>query len=220
MLKSSNFQRVRLALGLTRKSGVVAFGVVLFELLFGRVALSTSLDVDECNLAKWAHECILKGKVDQIIDKRIETQIYPKCLKVFVQIAHRCLHSESKKRPTMAEMVVALELTLALQVKFDNHVKPQGILAFTKWMKCLFFSPELHSGPLGFPFQENHIINSRDLENLLIFTSQVHGSQTNQLQRLSRHNLLSQEPVYDVKCQQQYLVLKVTLVVHLNESVN
>ncbi|KAI3704298.1 hypothetical protein L1987_74514 [Smallanthus sonchifolius] len=45
----------------------------------------------------------------------------------------------------MAEIMVALELTLALQVKFDNHVKPLGILAFTKWMKCLFFSPELHS---------------------------------------------------------------------------
>ncbi|KAM0046725.1 putative protein kinase RLK-Pelle-CrRLK1L-1 family [Helianthus debilis subsp. tardiflorus] len=135
---------------LTRKSDVFAFGVVLFELLSGRVALSTSLDDDQCSLARWAHDCIEKGKVDQIVDKRIERQIFSKCLKLFVQIADRCLHSESKKRPTMAEIVVALELTLSLQVKFDNHLNPQGILAFPKWMRCFFSSPDdLHSAQVN-----------------------------------------------------------------------
>ncbi|KAF5809924.1 putative protein kinase RLK-Pelle-CrRLK1L-1 family [Helianthus annuus] len=132
---------------LTRKSDVFAFDMVLFELLSGRVALSTSLDDDQCSLARWAHDCIEKGKVDQIVDKRIERQIFSKCLKLFVQIADRCLHSESKKRPTMAEIVVSLELTLSLQVKFENHQNPQGILAFPKWMRCFFSSPgDLHSG--------------------------------------------------------------------------
>ncbi|KAK1412838.1 hypothetical protein QVD17_34375 [Tagetes erecta] len=129
---------------LTRKSDVFAFGVVLFELLCGRAALDRSLDEDECSLVKWAHESIEKGKVYEIIDSDIKNQISRKCLKVFVQIADRCLSSESRKRPTMAEILVALELTLTLQNKFDSRVKPTpGVLSVIRWP---FISPKVDSG--------------------------------------------------------------------------
>ncbi|KAK9065852.1 hypothetical protein SSX86_015253 [Deinandra increscens subsp. villosa] len=132
---------------LTRKSDVFAFGVVLFELLCGRAALDKGLDDDECSLVKWAHESIEKGKLFEIIDLNIKSQIFPKCLKVFVQIADRCLNSESKKRPTMAEIVVALELSLTLQNKFDSRVKPAaGILSISRIMKWPFISPDVNSG--------------------------------------------------------------------------
>ncbi|KAK9065850.1 hypothetical protein SSX86_015251 [Deinandra increscens subsp. villosa] len=132
---------------LTRKSDVFAFGVVLFELLCGRAALDNSLDDDECSLVKWAHESIEKGKLYEIIDLNIKSQISPKCLKVFVQIADRCLNSESKKRPTMAEIVVALELSLTLQNKFDSRVKPAaGILSISRIIKWPFISPDVNSG--------------------------------------------------------------------------
>ncbi|KAJ0766320.1 putative protein kinase RLK-Pelle-SD-2b family [Helianthus annuus] len=132
---------------LTRKSDVFAFGLVLFELVCGRAALESSLDEDECSLAKWAHESIEKGKVNEIIDFNIKSQISPKCLKVFVQIADRCLSSESKKRPTMAEILVALELSLTLQNKFDSRVKPAaGILALARRIKWPFISLEINTG--------------------------------------------------------------------------
>ncbi|KAM0044903.1 putative protein kinase RLK-Pelle-CrRLK1L-1 family [Helianthus debilis subsp. tardiflorus] len=131
---------------LTRKSDVFAFGVVLFELLCGRAALDNSLDEDECSLAKWAHESIEEGKMYEIIDFNIKSQISPKCLKVFVQIADRCLSSESKKRPTMAEILVALELSLRLQHKFDSRVKPAaGILALARRIKWPFISLEINT---------------------------------------------------------------------------
>ncbi|KAM0044892.1 putative protein kinase RLK-Pelle-CrRLK1L-1 family [Helianthus debilis subsp. tardiflorus] len=135
---------------LTRKSDVFAFGVVLFELLCGRVALDNRLDEDESSLVKWARESIKKGKVQKIIDLKIKSQISPKCLKEFVQIAYRCLSSESENRPKMAEIVVALELSLTLQNKFDSPVKPAaGILSIGRIIKRRrrpFKLPEVNSG--------------------------------------------------------------------------
>nr|GEU57144.1 probable serine/threonine-protein kinase PIX13 [Tanacetum cinerariifolium] len=47
----------------------------------------------------------------------------PKCLKEFALIADRCLKSSRKERPTMAEVVVALQLSLTLQEQFDRSVQ-------------------------------------------------------------------------------------------------
>ncbi|KAI3760507.1 hypothetical protein L1987_50902 [Smallanthus sonchifolius] len=115
------------------------------KLLCGRAALERSLDEDKCSLAKWAHESIEEGKVYDIIDFNIKSQISPKCLKVFVKIADRCLSSESKKRPTMAEILVDLEHSLTLQNKYDSRIKPggAGILSIARMIKWPFISPEL-----------------------------------------------------------------------------
>ncbi|KAK9067182.1 hypothetical protein SSX86_014507 [Deinandra increscens subsp. villosa] len=131
---------------LTRKSDVFAFGVVLFELLCRRPALDNSLDDDECSLVKWAHECIEKGKLYEIIDVNIKSKISRKCLKVFVEIADRCLSSESKKRPTMAEIVVTLELCMTLQNKFNSRVKQDaGTTSIARMIKWPFISHEVTS---------------------------------------------------------------------------
>ncbi|XP_076907434.1 putative serine/threonine-protein kinase PBL22 isoform X2 [Bidens hawaiensis] len=133
---------------LTRKSNVFAFGVVLFELLCGRVAVLDNChdDTHELSLVKWVLESIKKKKVDDIIDLKIKSQISPKCLKEFVQIAYCCLSSESENRPKMVEIVVTLELCLTLQKKFDNPETPAaGILSIGRMIKWPFVSPEVNS---------------------------------------------------------------------------
>ncbi|KAL1538826.1 receptor-like protein kinase FERONIA [Salvia divinorum] len=100
---------------LTRKSDVYAFGVVLFELLSGRAAVDVRLDEEQHSLAGWARFCVREGRVDELIHSNLEGQISAGCLDVFVGIAGRCIHIQPLERPTMADVVMGLELAATLQ---------------------------------------------------------------------------------------------------------
>ncbi|XP_071737050.1 putative receptor-like protein kinase At5g39000 isoform X2 [Rutidosis leptorrhynchoides] len=88
---------------LTRKSDVYAFGVVLFEVLSGRKAIDRSIGEEQWSLAVWIQDQIKDGKLNQIIDPRLNGQISKKSMEEFASIAGRCLHNQPKQRPTMAE---------------------------------------------------------------------------------------------------------------------
>ncbi|GJT61590.1 receptor-like protein kinase FERONIA [Tanacetum coccineum] len=92
---------------LTRKTGMYAFGVVLFELLSGKLA----------------------------VDTRLEEQgtFAPKVLRGFAEIANRCLIRDFEKRPSMTQVVAKLQDFLELQEKCDNSTDSPGTSGFT-WM--------------------------------------------------------------------------------------
>ncbi|XAR51647.1 Non-specific serine/threonine protein kinase [Bertholletia excelsa] len=100
---------------LTKKSDVFAFGMVLLEALCGRPALDRSQEEEPRNLADWTQKCIKEGKLDQIVDPRLRDQISSHCLRLITNIARKCLHKCSGRRPTMADVVVSLQRALALQ---------------------------------------------------------------------------------------------------------
>ncbi|KAI3754387.1 hypothetical protein L1987_54170 [Smallanthus sonchifolius] len=133
---------------LTRNSDVYSFGVVLFELLSGRRAFDTRFKEEEWNLAKWAKKCVKERRLEQVISSHILTQISPKCLKEFAQIAERCLKSSRKKRPTMADVVVALQQSMSLQEQFDSSAQA-GPTAFTR-MQFLLSCSRHNSGTAKF----------------------------------------------------------------------
>lgn len=114
----------------TRKTDVFAFGVVLFELLSGRHAILPD-DDEDLSLARWAQNCVKKRKLDQLVAPDIRGKLSPKSLKEFTQIAYRCLHSDPKERPTMSEVVVALELSETIQYKFEKSTQPASVFGFT-----------------------------------------------------------------------------------------
>nr|GFA40987.1 concanavalin A-like lectin/glucanase, subgroup [Tanacetum cinerariifolium] len=104
---------------LTRKSDVYSFGVVLLEVMCGRPAVDTSLS-EWRGLAPWAQDHLKDGKLNHIVDSRLKGQILKKCLKDFAHIAFRCLDNQRNQRPTMAEIVVKLELIISLQECLDS----------------------------------------------------------------------------------------------------
>ncbi|CAI9293409.1 unnamed protein product [Lactuca saligna] len=116
---------------LTRKTDVYAFGVVLFELLSGRLAVDERKGEQHCSLVRWAKKCVKDRKLNQMVDSKIRGTIFPKCLRGFAQIAYRCLCSVLKNRPTMAEIVGSLQAILEIQKRHDNPVEPSGITGFT-----------------------------------------------------------------------------------------
>ncbi|GKA71281.1 serine/threonine/dual specificity protein kinase, catalytic domain-containing protein [Tanacetum coccineum] len=124
----------------TRKTDVFAFGVVLFELLSGRRAVSPDGD-ENLSLARWAQKCVRKKNLDQLVADEIKGELSPKSMKEFAQIANRCLHSDPYERPTMSEVVVALQLSETLQEKFDNSTQPAGLFGFAWKLTSYFSSP-------------------------------------------------------------------------------
>ncbi|KAF7129657.1 hypothetical protein RHSIM_Rhsim10G0054400 [Rhododendron simsii] len=98
---------------LTKKSDVYAFGVVMLEMLCGRPAVDMRVDEEQHSLVLWAKQGIKEDKLDQLIDPSLRDQISAHHLKVFAEVANKCLDSLPKGRPTMADVVVRLKNALA-----------------------------------------------------------------------------------------------------------
>ncbi|KAK1406569.1 hypothetical protein QVD17_42002 [Tagetes erecta] len=120
---------------ISTKSDVYAFGVVLFELLTGRLAIDERNLDDEYSLVRWAQRHVKERKLDEIVDSKIKGTIFPKCLRQFAQIAYRCVHSNPKDRPTITEVVASLQAIHELQLKSSYSAKSSKIMGLTRIYK-------------------------------------------------------------------------------------
>lgn len=99
---------------LTQKSDVYSFGVVLFEVVCARPVINPSLPRDQINLAEWAVHWQRRQSIETIMDPRLEGNYSPESLKMFGDIAEKCLADEGRNRPTMGEILWHLEYVLQL----------------------------------------------------------------------------------------------------------
>lgn len=131
---------------LTRKTDVYAFGVVLFELLSGRLPVDIRHGEDQCSLVRWAQKCVKERKLDQLVDSSIAGTIASKCLRRFAQTAYCCINSDPKTRPTMTEVVASLQALLEIQKKFDLSPESPNIMGFPwKIHEYLFSTTKLQN---------------------------------------------------------------------------
>ncbi|KAJ0511690.1 putative protein kinase RLK-Pelle-CR4L family [Helianthus annuus] len=105
--------------GLNHKSDVFSFGVLLFEVLFGREA-SIPND-DNWYFARMAREHYEKRKLDNLIDPDLRKQMNVQSLNMFAEIAYCCIKEKRSQRPDTKTIRRRLERALELQRK---HVRP------------------------------------------------------------------------------------------------
>ncbi|PON76344.1 Mitogen-activated protein kinase kinase kinase [Trema orientale] len=112
---------------LTARSDVYSFGVVLLEMLSGRRAVDKNRPTGEHSLVEWAKPYLAsKRKVLQIFDARIEGQYSLGGALKAANIAIQCISTEPKYRPTMKEVVKALE-QLQDSDNVEDTVKSQNL---------------------------------------------------------------------------------------------
>lgn len=97
---------------LTPKNDVYSFGVVLLELLSGKRATGEENPGGaEETLVEWAKPFLSDSRrVLRIMDTRLGGQYSKKGAQAAAALALHCLHIDPKHRPTMAEVLAALEL--------------------------------------------------------------------------------------------------------------
>ncbi|KAF7151130.1 hypothetical protein RHSIM_Rhsim02G0063900 [Rhododendron simsii] len=129
-LNAESNQEYFLTKRLTKKSDVYAFGVVLLEVLCGRQPIDTRLEEEQISLIRWAQMYIKKGKIERIIDPSLNGEATPQSLKYFAELANKCLHTQPKERPTMAEVVESLDIAL---VSHERKGRLQGTTSKAFW---------------------------------------------------------------------------------------
>ncbi|RWW28477.1 hypothetical protein GW17_00007039 [Ensete ventricosum] len=126
MLKHENVLSTQLSSAghLTTKSDVYSFGVVLLEMLSGRRALDNNRPTGEHNLVEWARPYLgSKRKIFRVLDARLERQYSPDGARKAAVLAFQCLSLEASYRPTMDQVVAALE---ELQDATDIGMSPRN----------------------------------------------------------------------------------------------
>ena len=95
------------------KSDVYGFGVVL---LTGLRAHDLNRSAHQQNLVEWARPYLSgRGKLTSLMDQRLGGQYPPKAALKAAKLANKCLAGDPRSRPSMADVVAALEAIEARQ---------------------------------------------------------------------------------------------------------
>ncbi|KAJ0511659.1 putative protein kinase RLK-Pelle-CrRLK1L-1 family [Helianthus annuus] len=105
---------------LTESSDIYSLGVILFEMLCGRLAWSEGCKDHFQSLGPLAvRHYNEKRNLDEMIFEGIKEQIAPRSLTTFQTIAIQCLHDNKYERPWTSEIVIQLRKALEFQEDYE-----------------------------------------------------------------------------------------------------
>ncbi|PWA74909.1 protein kinase-like domain-containing protein [Artemisia annua] len=99
---------------LTIESDIYSFGVVLFEIMYGRPMYAIHKQKGQ-SLPNFIRQIFKENKQDELVFEAIKEHIVPKSLTTFQTIAYKCLHEDREKRPTSKEILEQLKMALEFQ---------------------------------------------------------------------------------------------------------
>ncbi|KAJ6833860.1 calcium/calmodulin-regulated receptor-like kinase 2 isoform X2 [Iris pallida] len=117
----------------TKKSDVYSFGIILFELI---TAINPQQGLmDYINLAGIGDNG--KADWDEIVDNKLMGKSNPDEIRLLADIAYRCLHKTPKKRPSIADVTVAISRigrrSLSKEDTMTRSLDPSGALKRTEF---------------------------------------------------------------------------------------
>lgn len=116
--------------GVTHKSDIYSFGVVLWEILCRRKAFIPNEEEDKRFLASLATLHYENKTLNDIIQPDLRKQMAPESLTHFSKTAYSCLKDDRLQRPDMNPIVHELENALELQMQYEDLVRSFSFLNF------------------------------------------------------------------------------------------
>ncbi|PWA60509.1 serine/threonine-protein kinase, active site protein [Artemisia annua] len=130
---------------LKKESDIYSFGVVLFEVVSGKLAYDKSYSIkNEKGLLSIVQKCFSEGTLKKVIDPKLkeasedililDDRLDQKSLDTFLDIAYQCLAHTQDRRPTMKVIINELEKALNYQEnrKDGFHISLKDITSATK----------------------------------------------------------------------------------------
>ncbi|GJW30434.1 kinase-like domain, phloem protein 2-like protein [Tanacetum coccineum] len=146
--------------GVTHKSDVYSFSVVLLEVLRARSA------VDDEELGEGLISLLEKSHLDDMVDPHLRKLMDPESFRIFSETTYYCLQEERAKRPYIDQVVKRLDKALELQWKHENPELPKNAVDGTssnhlKWENLEHLKVRLNDIELATEnFDEKYCIGS------------------------------------------------------------
>jgi serine/threonine protein kinase len=95
---------------LNETSDVYSFGILIMEIISGRVPVDYNRPPGEVNLVEWLKTMVSNRNSEGVLDPKMTEKPTSRALKKALLVALRCVDPEARKRPKIGHVIHMLEV--------------------------------------------------------------------------------------------------------------